>query len=201
VDPQRVRERRGECVFFRRRRVGCGYWRGESTCYHGGTETNEQYNENNPAFPPPPIALPATTEVAAPGGQTLGQDEMDAILDSGWDDPPSNHPPNRSNGYTASPLHQSAYTEPPQSRYAANGTYEIGSYVPIDPPRHGDGPLTGDSVSSSVDSRMGGGGHAKKRSGGRAMGDKDRYGPLGPLADDNTGWGGTVNTGSKGWRQ
>ncbi len=47
-------------------------------------------------------------------------------------------------------------------------------------------PNSGDSVSSSVESRAGQGGHAKKRSGGAGV---DRYGPLGPLADDDLGWG------------
>ena len=118
---------------------------------------------------------------------------MDAILDSGWDEPEQS----RNNGYTPSPLQQQ-YRSQPRPTYATNGTYEIGSFVPIDTPKTpGQAPNTGDSVSSSVDSRMGGNGHAKKRSGGRAMGGKDRYGPLGPLADDDAGWGGNVEKGRR----
>ncbi len=127
------------------------------------------YNEHNPAFPPPPIALPPVQV----SGQTLGHDEMAAILDSGFEDP---HPPPtfRSHTHVSSPLQRSAYTP--------NGhTHDYG-YIPETPNM----PNSGDSVSSSVESRVG---HAKKRSGG--AGQKERYGPLGPLADgDDTGWGG-----------
>ena len=154
-------------------------------------QSSLKYNEYNPAFPPPPLALPAGDPSA--GGHTLGHDEMAAILDSGWEEPQSVAQPQqaRQNGYAPSPLKRGAYTPPEPTRYAAqNGGYNVGSYVPIESPRTpGQTPNTGDSVSSSVDSRLGGSGHAKKRSGGRAMGDKDRWGPLGPLADDSNGWG------------
>ena len=127
---------------------------------------------------------------------------MAAILDSGWDDPA---PRSNGNGYGAShvpsPLHRGAYASDPPApvRYAPatnGGGYDVGSYVPIESPRTpGASPNTGDSVSSSVDSRLGGSGHAKKRSGGRTMGDreKDRYGPMGPLTGDDTGWGSRSN--------
>jgi chitin synthase len=167
-----------------------------------------QYNEHNPAFPPPPIALPPDSFAGA-GGQTLGQDEMAAILDSGFDEhppPPTFRPnaiPGSNSGYIASPLQRSAYTPPindsyPNSQYHhqhqhqppyQNG-YQNG-YSTIDPPKTPkmglNQPHSGNSISSSVESRSGGNGHAKKRSGGAGQ---DRYGPLGPLADDDTGWGG-----------
>ncbi|WVR09675.1 hypothetical protein IAU60_006750 [Kwoniella sp. DSM 27419] len=147
------------------------------------------YNEHNPAFPPPPIALPL--EQASHDGQTLGMDEMAAILDSGFDDPPP--PTFRSHQNVPSPLqrHQHDYGGP---RY---GNGDAG-------PRTPELPTTGDSVSSSVESRPMGGGHAKKRSGGvnqslalglgqgaggAGPGGGGRYGPLGPLADDENGWG------------
>ena len=162
------------------------------------------YNEYNPAFPPPPLALPAEAHTPSSGGDTLGQDEMAAILDSGWDEPAP-----RLNGFGAphgpSPLHRGAFAPDPPApmRYApANGAggYDVGSYVPIESPRTpGASPNTGDSVSSSVDSRLGGSGHAKKRSGGRTMGDRERerYGPMGPLSGDDTGWGGRSNGAGK----
>jgi chitin synthase len=69
-----------------------------------------QYNENNPSFPPPPIAMPASEHIhssrtldgSAAGyngntGKTLGMDEMAAMLDQEWDEPA---PPARA----ASPL-------------------------------------------------------------------------------------------------
>ncbi|OCF44544.1 chitin synthase 1 [Kwoniella heveanensis CBS 569] len=165
------------------------------------------YNEHNPAFPPPPVALPPQS-YDDHNGQTLGMDEMAAILDSGFDDPPP--PAFRPNGHgygsganngfdsgqAPSPLQRHQHDFSPhhqhqqqQSRYAGNE------------PRTPDLPTTGDSMSSSVESRPAGSGHAKKRSGGvryttnnnaNANGNGNGYGPLGPLSNDtdtDPGWG------------
>ncbi|WVQ66759.1 uncharacterized protein L199_004950 [Kwoniella botswanensis] len=149
------------------------------------------YNENNPAFPPPPIALSQQSHHDHSQGQTLGQDEMAAILDSGFDDGPP-HPPQssyRNERNAPSPLHRHQHDYSPQMRYQTNGDYISGPKTP-------DMPTTGDSVSSSIESRPQGSGHAKKRSGGvnnqkaRAQAQAQNYGPLGPLEDDDTGWGG-----------
>jgi chitin synthase len=207
-----------------------------------------QYNEHNPAFPPPPIALPPQSLGSA--GQTLGMDEMAAILDSGFDDnsahqssttlstqyrsqPPPPFSLSHSNsymngngngngmnggGYTSSPLHRTAYTPPTptengwgESNPLDSGMYSHGygekNYGPGTGYGNGYGngfgngdvpgsaiplpPHSGDSISSSVESRAN---HAKKRSGGAGA---DRYGPLGPLADDDTGWGGGLGFGGK----
>ena len=137
-----------------------------------------KYNEYNPAFPPPPIALPPETLNGS--GQTLGHDEMAAILDSGFDDPspPTTLAPRvGQKPHGSSPLQDSTYP-------MWNG-HDYG-YIPETPNM----PHSGDSVSSSVESR-----HAKKRSGGAGH---ERYGPLGPLADDDTGWGGRQDGGFKG---
>ena len=117
---------------------------------------------------------------------------MAAILDSGFEDPPSIPSTFR----PTQPLHTSllqrtAFAPQPSAYYNGNGHYE-----PIEEPRTPNLPRSGDSVSSSVESRAGGG-HAKKRSGGAGA---DRYGPLGPLADDDTGWGGGGQAGFKGRR-
>lgn len=145
-------------------------------------------------------------------------DEMAAILDSGFEDhsypssngttqyrsqaapPPFTHsnsdgPSNGgyTNTYTSSPLHRTAYTPPTPN-------HQWGDTDPLDHPHTpdfsfapgsasgggagaGGMPHSADSISSSVESRVN---HAKKRSGGAGV---DRYGPLGPLADDDTGWG------------
>ncbi|ODN77368.1 chitin synthase 1 [Cryptococcus amylolentus CBS 6039] len=141
------------------------------------------YNENNPSFPPPPIALPPNSPAAGPG-ETIGMDEMAAMLDSGFDDtaapPPRTLRPLKN---PTSPLHrhQHDFNTPPaaQLRFNLSDT-QPGSYVSIDRQgEEGDGqmPVSEGSVSSSVESRPQGGGHAKKRSGGAGKG----YGPLGPL--------------------
>jgi chitin synthase len=126
---------------------------------------------------------------------------MAAILDSGFDDAPPPLPPTlRTYSQAPSPLmrHQHEYAAATQyeqqhqqqqqqhARFADQDGHGNGGYVSIDHPKTPDMPTSGNSVSSSVESRPNGGGHAKKRSGGAGM---DRYGPLGPLADDDTGWG------------
>ena len=153
-----------------------------------------QYNENNPAFPPPPIAFaPRAAGLPVPG-QTLGHDEMAAILDSGFEEPA--HPMPYRNGYAPapnpSPLQNSTSfnfddVEKNSGSDHSHG-FEEGQYIlPHDP-------NSANSISSSIESRAGGGGHAKKRSGGG----QQKYGPLGPLADDDAGWGGPTNGGGRG---
>ncbi|WVN90063.1 chitin synthase 1 [Cryptococcus depauperatus CBS 7841] len=150
------------------------------------------YNENNPAFPPPPIALPPSP---VPGGPTYGDDEMAAILDSGFEEYQQHpHAPVPAPAYRTalnppSPLHrhQHEYTST-QTRLNLNpGDTALfpnahpDGYVAIDrqsTPDEMSMPGSGGSVSSSVESRPHGG-HAKKRSGSGVRG----YGPLGPLAD------------------
>ena len=140
-------------------------------------------------------------------GHTLGQDEMAAILDSGYDDPAPTHGLSQ-NPFAPSPLQRSHYAPAPMSSTdstpvrhaptALNGSYEIGQYIPIDrpalPASPGIMPNSGDSVSSSIERNLGNG-HAKKRSGGAGQ---DRYGPMGPLADDGTGWGERYERGGGG---
>ncbi|WVQ83744.1 chitin synthase 1 [Cryptococcus sp. DSM 104549] len=143
------------------------------------------YNEYNSAFPPPPIALPP--QGMAPDGQTLGMDEMAAILDSGFDDNP---PPAafRTAQNAPSPLHRHQHEfQSPHARFALNDNGPgPGGYTSIDGDSQ-EAPVSGNSVSSSVESRPHGSGHAKKRSGG---GPANRHGPLGPLVDeDSNGYG------------
>ena len=136
------------------------------------------------------------------GGKTLGMDEMAAILDSGFEDPappaafrshPHPHPPSlpgsNSQPYVSSPLNRAPVSQPMKSRPEY---YALNSRDPSTPPPP-IMPHSADSVSSSIESRAGGG-HAKKRSGGAG---RDRYGPLGPLADDDTGWGAAASNASR----
>ncbi|WRT69956.1 uncharacterized protein IL334_006947 [Kwoniella shivajii] len=162
------------------------------------------YNENNPAFPPPPIALPADSYNHDDlGGQTLGMDEMAAILDSGFDDRPQAS--FRPNGNIPSPLHrhQHDFTSPTLSNTHTNGYMDMNTNMNMNGsgPRTPDMPTTANSVSSSIESRPQGNGHAKKRSGGVNSQQARKYGPLGPLADDDTGWGnGNPNGNTNGFK-
>ncbi|KAK8853481.1 chitin synthase 1 [Kwoniella newhampshirensis] len=153
------------------------------------------YNEHNPAFPPPPIALPPQSSFEHGfGGQTLGMDEMAAILDSGFDDqpPPPTFRPHANNAPSPLHRHQHEFTSP-QTRYDTNGYSSIdgggaGDIHQMQIQRTPELPTTGDSVSSSIESRPHGSGHAKKRSAGGG-GMQNKYGPMGPLADEDTVYG------------
>ncbi|WWC91990.1 uncharacterized protein L201_006944 [Kwoniella dendrophila CBS 6074] len=165
------------------------------------------YNENNPAFPPPPIALSSSSHYQQgyqngygdhhndDDGQTLGMDEMNAILDSGFDDRPHlNSNPNlpqssyKSNSNIPSPLHRHQHDFTSSSQQYING-----------PKTPENMPTSSNSVSSSIESRPQGHGHTKRRSGGLNQQQQQarKYGPLGPLADNDqdngngndTGWG------------
>ena len=118
------------------------------------------YNENNPAYPPPPVGLMPQALASA---ESIAASELEAMLEVGFDDRSPQHrgpmqPPGgrfqlQPNGYT--PLSRS--TSP-------------GASSPISPTRPIEGvvlPVEGHHT------------HARKRSGGRA-GPKE-YGPLGPL--------------------
>lgn len=120
---------------------------------------------------------------------------MAAILDSGFEDPappaafrshPHPHPPSlpgQTSNYVSSPLNRAPVSQPMQPHQRPD-YYPLNSHDPTTP-------HSADSISSSIESRAGAG-HAKKRSGGAG---RDRYGPLGPLADDDTGWGATMSNG------
>ena len=113
---------------------------------------------------------------------------MAAILDSGFEEPVPTQMYGSGPSYPARVQRGgSALRDDGPVRYGqakGHGYYPEEQYAPID--SHAGMPNSGDSVSSAVDSRQGAPGHAKKRSGGAGV---DRYGPLGPLADDDTGWG------------
>lgn len=130
---------------------------------------------------------------------------MAAMLEQGFDEPtlaPVVKPPNRS--YNPSPLHQQRLETVPLNRWDPNssptkdGQGWGGRTSPYGQQNIGDGygyadiPGSGGSVASSIEPRTPGGGHAKKRSGGRGVlagNEKKGYGPLGPLEDDDD-WGG-----------
>ena len=133
---------------------------------HWGTQIGG-YNEHNPSYPPPPLAL--HKQHANASGETLAGDQLEAMLEAGFDDglspdnsttkiAPRHHdrhqlydtPVTHSNGYTALSRAQS--------------------------PTSPGVPRNGGAISSGVAEWKG---HAKKRSGGLV--DMREYGPLGPL--------------------
>lgn len=168
------------------------------------------YNENSSQFPPPPIAF---DPLAAGGGfdsdgDVVDANDLDAMLDQGFDDPPhsaNNNPFTNGNAYNA--LGPQISVAPPQmsstrslagpnmQRFALT---DDGGGMPPPPLKGGGGasgystpnasyipvspstPNSADSSHSTAVESRGKGGHVKQRSGG---GSKAGYGPGGPLME------------------
>jgi chitin synthase len=160
-----------------------------------------EYNELNPAYPPPPTALLDPDRLLEIGTETLRQDELAAILQTGFG--PEGPEPSTSN--PASPTGLPATYHLPRHRSNDWGTppaVDGNGYVPIprttsprSRPPNGGGyngygmtqafvdPTSPSSATGFVaDFRTT---HARRRSGGPNAGEK--YGPLGPLGPTRNG--------------
>lgn len=142
------------------------------------------YNEHNAQYPPPPVGLHITNEKLQ-SAETLGTADLEAMLESGFDDRPSPEPKyqNPPVGGSLAPRYQLSDTP---TKRTVNGYTPLelgGTPDVISPltPNFGLIPQAQNGISSAV----GGNGdhktHMKKRSGGRSRPSRDDYGPLGPL--------------------
>lgn len=151
------------------------------------------YNEDSSQFPPPPnILMPDQGIINA--AETVGGDQMVAMLEAGFDDRPSRPGSGYSTPFSSSttglldpnvmpntPRYQLSDTPSPPRAYPAypQAMHRDG---PRPPPRHVTSPVSPtipvNASSSAVDSWKT---HAKKRSGGRGDNGSPQYGPLGPL--------------------
>lgn len=153
------------------------------------------YNENSAQYPPPPPGLLLPHEEMISTARTVGKDELAAMLESGFDDRPTQDfnasMTTLSNSSTAHFLDQNGAP-------AGTARYQLSDVLPPPrvnvfattprqgspsrtPPRQGTSPL---SPVNGTSSAVGGEWktHAKKRSGGRTGNERDGgYGPLGPL--------------------
>lgn len=131
---------------------------------HWGTQIGG-YNEHNPSYPPPPLAL--HMKHANASGETLAGDQLQAMLETGFDEGLS---PNSSTRFMAPhhDRHQLHATVTRSSGYTALSRAQS--------PTSPNTPTTGNGISSGIAEWKG---HVKKRSGGRV--DIKEYGPLGPL--------------------
>ena len=133
---------------------------------HWGTQIGG-YNEHNPSYPPPPLAL-HTKHVNA-SGETLAGDQLEAMLEAGFDDGQS---PNSST-HKLAPRHHDRHQLYDTPVTHSNGYTALSrAQSPTTPGM----PRNGVAISSSVAEWKG---HVKKRSGGKV--DMREYGPLGPL--------------------
>jgi chitin synthase len=152
------------------------------------------YNEHNSVFIPPPAAhvIAANANLMA-SSETFGDEDMEALLNKGFDDSPRRSsvrssryrpvPPASTPRYqlsdSLSPVHDFQAYPPPNS---------IGSHQSYRTPSPRDRVMTPTlplvpigASSSAVQWKT----HAKQRSAGKASPGKGDYGPLGPL-DPNT---------------
>lgn len=116
------------------------------------------YNENSAAYPPPPVGLYVADQLAASAeGKTVGANDLEAMLEQGFDDPPS------------------ARSQPMRAAPGAPRFQLSDGYAPVAHASSPTTPASGAQYSTS---------HARRRSGGRGNGngaEPGRYGPLGPL--------------------
>lgn len=142
------------------------------------------YNENGPQYPPPPTALIMPGDDFLKTAQTIGGADMEAMLEMGFDDKPS--PDYMS---SSKRLHPSATLETPRYQLsdlptnARSNAYTPVSRSEISPAGYlTSAPSSASSVtamSTAVEDDYKQ--HTRKRSGGRGPGERQNYGPLGPL--------------------
>ncbi|KIO19050.1 hypothetical protein M407DRAFT_31299 [Tulasnella calospora MUT 4182] len=144
------------------------------------------YNEHGTMYPPPPQGLNSPSMYE--GGETLGKEELEAMLDQGFDDTPPPLPPLPGGMTQTSQRFQ--LSDGGYGKKSNNGYTQVGGHHPP-PMQHITSPIsptvTPDGTSSAVDGERRT--HVKKRSaGGKNMlespggrRDDEDYGPLGPL--------------------
>ncbi|KAG8964576.1 hypothetical protein FRC03_001606 [Tulasnella sp. 419] len=122
------------------------------------------YNENGSMYPPPPMALHSPSAGLDRDGPVLGKDELEAMLNQGFDDDiPPPVPP-----LPAGITQRYQLSDSPQLRGVTSGGYA---------PLNRDPEVTPNGSSSAVDGEWKT--HVKKRSGSRSA--AEEWGPMGPL--------------------
>ncbi len=138
------------------------------------------YNEHGPMYPPPPRAL--LTQSVIENADVLGKDEMEAMLERGWDDPEPTPPvPPLPQGFQQRSAPRFQLSDAARD----NGYAQVGrDHVPPSPHQVTslDSPTVTPNASSSAigaDYKT----HVKRRSGSKTAHDGlgGRYGPMGPL--------------------
>jgi chitin synthase len=136
---------------------------------HWGLQIGE-YNENNTQYPLPPPALHPIPQHRLESAKTIDERDLEAMLESGWDPSPSGSSDNLHPAQPRLPL--------PTVRHMGGPSY---SPVVHHPPSHTKSPVSPDRPSQGASSAVGHGQdwktHVKRRSGGQ----RNDYGPLGPL--------------------
>jgi chitin synthase len=153
------------------------------------------YDENNPAYPPPPTTVAPENSAMRGPTQTLGVNDMATLLDQGFDEPPPAQ--TRPDRNAPSPL-QRGFT-PVQQRSPTGSGSGKSSPVGYAPEQYAalsrNSPISAGYAQSTAVESYGGNGHTRQRSGGganvgllsgKSSGDSSgKYGPLGPLDDDS----------------
>ncbi|KAJ6607771.1 chitin synthase-domain-containing protein [Mycena sp. CBHHK59/15] len=139
---------------------------------HWGTQIGG-YNEHNAKYPPPPVGLLLPQDQALQSAETLDTDELEAMLEMGFDERPSQPPPSMS-AYAPRYQLQDGASTAQLANVSGNG------YAPlIRSPTHQQQPLPNLTFSPTTPTTPMSGpgrGEAPVR-----RGTGERYGPLGPL--------------------
>jgi chitin synthase len=152
------------------------------------------YNEANPAYPPPPVALLVPDEDRLIGATTVAGDELQAILEAGFDDPGPSPPGPAAAVYAprarvgdSSPTGFPLSGDNGYSALTTTGPWRASSYGMLPESTSPTTPPTGFGTSSGYVSdwqahvRRRSGGAGGSNGGGGLNGSRERYGPLGPL--------------------
>lgn len=143
---------------------------------HWGPQIGE-YNENNTQYPPPPPALLPFSKHALESARTIDDRDLESMLESGWDPSPN---ASSDNLHPAQPGPHS--TSSPRLQLPTGRRMGGPSYSPVghQPPSN-TSPISPDRPPQGESSAIGHGQdwktHMKRRSGGQ----RNDYGPLGPL--------------------
>jgi chitin synthase len=140
---------------------------------HWGPQIGE-YNEHNTQYPPPPPVLHPIPKHTLESAKTIDERDLEAMLESGWDPSPNSstdhlHPAQPRPGMTTRFQLTDGPTNGPS--YSAVGQNPRIVTSPISPARPTQG--TSSAVGHGQDWKT----HVKRRSGGQ----RNDYGPLGPL--------------------
>ncbi|KAL4074286.1 glycosyltransferase family 2 protein [Scleroderma citrinum] len=130
------------------------------------------YNENSIQYPPPPVGLLARSQVAS-DGKVIDSAEMEAMLESGFDDDSSSPSPSRTP--TFGPRYQLSDNPSQQHLMGFASTSRAGSY---DDPRTPSA-SSATSLTTPLNGAQSSDDRARRRPG-------DAYGPLGPLDPGET---------------
>lgn len=134
------------------------------------------YNENNPAYPPPPTGVLLPRAEMLNSANTVNATDLEAMLEVGFESEKNLSRQNLLPGMSSSNSNLPRFQLSDGAPVGGNGYAPVDVMSPVSPTGPG---ATSSAIGTSQT-------HARRRSGGRAVGGgSNRYGPLGPLDPGN----------------